>query len=156
MTLVLTVCASAVAKADFSGTWILDKSRSEGLPPGMNQTLAIKQASDRIDVEARLAGEQAEQTINDRYILDGKEHDFTPPVINGSAKSGKRTSKWSVDDNGFDVSEAAIVDGEEGEATIKATRRWSLSADGKTLTIEMTIDAPDRTMKSKRVFVKKQ
>jgi hypothetical protein len=25
--------AAASAKVDFSGTWILDKSRSEGLPP---------------------------------------------------------------------------------------------------------------------------
>ena len=35
--LVMTLCiTAAAAKAYFSGTWILDKSKSEGLPPGMD------------------------------------------------------------------------------------------------------------------------
>jgi hypothetical protein len=46
--LLMCVGAAAAQKADFSGIWTLDKSRSEGLPPGMDQTMTVRQAGDRV------------------------------------------------------------------------------------------------------------
>jgi len=147
--------AGAAPKADFTGTWALDKERSEGLPPGMDQTLTIRQTDDRVDVEAKTSGAQGEQTSKDSYVLDGKERDFTPVLVGGGTGKGKRASKWAADGDGFDAAEEATVEGPEGVETIKATRRWRLSPDGKTLTIEMSFEGPGGAGRSKRVFAKK-
>ena len=34
---------TAAAKADLSGVWTLDAGKSEGLPPGMMQTMTVTQ-----------------------------------------------------------------------------------------------------------------
>lgn len=152
---VSTFGQGAVAKADLSGTWALDKARSEGLPPGMDQTLTLKQTGDRVEVEAKISGPQGEQTVTDGYILDGQPKDFEPALVGGGKGKGKRTSTWAADGGGFDASEEATLQGPDGEETVKATRRWRLSPDGKTLTIEMSFEGPGGGGKSKRVFTKK-
>jgi hypothetical protein len=147
---------TVAAKANFSGVWTLDKS--EGLPPGMTQVLTITQNGDRVEVERKVKmAEGEERTVNDAFVLDGKEADFKPLIIGGGAtvKKAKRTSKWAEDGNGFDAAEEATLDGPEGEDTIKVTQRWSLSADAKTLTIELDMQGPGGAVKTKRVFVKK-
>lgn len=149
------LAAGAAAKVDLSGTWALDKAKSEGLPPDMDQTLTVKQTGDRVDVEAKITGERGVQTVTDSYVLDGKATDFTPALVGGGKGKGKRTSTWTADGNGFDATEEAQVEGPEGEETIKATRRWRLSPDGKTLTVEMSFVGPGGSGKSKRVFTKK-
>jgi hypothetical protein len=54
--LVMTLCiTAAAAKADFSGTWILDKSKSEGLPPGMDQTMTVVHTGDKLSLETKNA-----------------------------------------------------------------------------------------------------
>jgi hypothetical protein len=145
------------AKADFSGVWTLDAGKSEGLPPGVMQTLTVTQKGDRVEVETKFkVGEGEERVVKDAYVLDGKENDFTPPVPPGAAKKAKRISKWTDDGNGFDATEEAILNAPDGgEATVRAKRRWRLSADGKNLIIEMEVENPNGTSKSRRVFVKK-
>ncbi|HEX8294323.1 MAG TPA: hypothetical protein VF570_21385 [Pyrinomonadaceae bacterium] len=147
--------AFAAAKADFGGTWALDKARSEGLPPDMDQTLTVKQAADRVDVEAKISGGRGEQTVTDSYFLDGKARDFTPALVGGGTGKGRRTSAWTAEGDGFDATEEATIEGPEGAETVKATRRWRVSPDGKTLTIEMTFEGANGAVKSKRVFTRK-
>ncbi len=156
VTVFVLSASSATAKVDFSGTWILDKSKSEGLPPDLDQTMTVTQAGDQVDIETKLFGAQGEQKVKDTYVLDGKESEFVPPVLGGNkAKTGKRTSTRTADANGFNVREEAVIDGPEGEATIKATRHWMLSTDGKTLTIVMSLDGPNGVVNTKRLFVRK-
>jgi hypothetical protein len=149
----------AAAKVNFSGAWTLDTSKSEGLPPGMTQTMTITQNGDRIDVERRVkAGAGEERIVKDLFVLDAKETDFTPTIIGGGGatiKKAKRTSKWAGNGNGFDTTEEVTLNAPDGgEDTIKAAQRWSLSADGKILTVEMDIQTPSGALKTKRVFVK--
>jgi hypothetical protein len=145
----------AMQKPDFSGTWTLDKSRSEGIPPSLEQTVKVVQSGDRIDVETKSVSDQGEQTINSSYTLDGKEAEVTlPGPMPGLTAKGKQTAKWSTDGNGFESEDVGTFDTPYGPATIKTKRAWRLSADGKTLTIELTREGPI-SMKSKRVFVKK-
>lgn len=146
---------AAASKVDFTGTWALDKARSEGLPPDMDQTLTIKQTGDRVDVEAKISGGGGEQTVTDSYVLDGKAKDFTPALVGGGTGKGKRTSEWTAEGDGFVATEEATVEGSEGTETIKATRRWRVSTDGKTLTIEMSFEGPGGAGRSKRVFTKR-
>lgn len=144
-------------KPDFSGTWELDTEKSEGVPPGMKQTMSVKQSGDRVDVETKVSGPQGERTINDLYSLDAKPTEFTPAIISGpKPKKGTRTSKWSTEGNGFDATEEATVESDEGGTdTLKGKRTWRLSADGKLLTVEMHLEGGPGPMKSTRVFVKK-
>ena len=146
----------ARAKADLGGTWVLDKSRTEGLPPGMDQTMTVTQAEDLLKIETRITTPAGEQTVPDSYVLSGKEVEFTPPVPGGGGGGkGKRTSKWAADGNGIEVTEEATFDTPDGPATVRAARRWSLAADGKTLTIEMSVEGPQGKSQSKRTFVRK-
>lgn len=100
----------ATAKVDFSGTWTLDKSNSEGLPPGMDQIMTVVQTGDKLSLETKLITEQGEQVVPDSYMLDGKEVDFTPKTPGGQSGKGKRTAKWGADGNSIEVSENATFD----------------------------------------------
>ncbi len=135
---------------DFSGKWTLDKARSEGLPVGMDQTMTVTQSGNKISTETKVIIAQGAQTISDSYVLDGKETEFTP---NGDSAKGKRTAKWTAD--GINVRETVTYDTEDGTMTMQIIRKWSLSADGKTLKIEMSQQSPNGTKEFKRTFLKK-
>ena len=56
MTLSLSCLTATLAagKADFSGVWVMDRSKAEGIPPDMNQKMRVRQDGDRLDVETDL------------------------------------------------------------------------------------------------------
>ena len=69
---------------------------------------------------------------------------------------GKRTSKWLADGNGFESNEEFTVEGGDGQSTTQQIRRmWVMSADGKTLTIDLFGKTPNGDLHTKRTFVKK-
>lgn len=145
--------ATTAAQTDFTGTWVLDTSRSVGLPVGMEQTMTVNQSGDRIEAEIHIKTPNGnEQRILDVYVLDGNETDFEPPVPSGVSATGRRTSRWSEGRNGFEATERAVVQGSEGEITITASRQWTLAPGGDTLTTEMTVNNPQGEMTSTRVF----
>ena len=146
---------STSAKADFSGTWILDKNNSEGLPPGMDQTMTVVQTGDKLSLETKLITDEGERVVPDSYVLDGKEVEFAPKAPNGQTGKGKRTAKWSADGNGFAVVESSTFFGPDGQVDIKTTRTWTLAADGKTLKIEITVEGPNGMQQIKRTFIRK-
>ncbi len=150
---------NVAAQSDFSGVWTLDSGKSANVPPGLMQTMTVTQNGDRVEIETKSkAGEGQERVGKDAYVLDGKETDFT---MGRGAKNAKRVSKRTNDGNGFDVTEEFVMNQPDGggEATVRANRRWILSADGKTLTIERVAENPNDASKprsrSRRVFVKK-
>jgi hypothetical protein len=149
---------NAAAQSDFSGVWTLDAGKSVNVPPGLIQTMTVTQKGDRVEVETKSkVGEGQERVGKDAFVLDGKETDFT---MGRGAKNAKRVSKLTADGKGFDVTEEFVMDQPNGggEASVRANRRWILSADGKTLTIEMVAENPNDASKpksrSRRVFVK--
>ena len=149
----LTALAADPARPDFSGRWELDTAKSDGLPPGMKQSLTVKQTGDRLEVETKIAGAQ-DRTVNDTYTLDGKPAEFTPAILGGGkAKKGTRTASWSTDGKGIDIVEDAEVETADGAADeIKGKRTWRLSPDGKVLTIEIDLTGNSGPIKSKRLF----
>ena len=149
----LTFGVSA-ANIDLSGTWTLDKAKSEGLPPSMEQTMTVTQKDDKITVETKFTTDKGEQTSTDSYTIDGKETEYTPKVPNNVTNAkGKRTVKRTAD--GFEVLETITGDTPTGAVTVTTTRKWSLSADGKTLKIDLTQKLPEGTREIKRTFNKK-
>ena len=147
--------AFAVAKANFTGTWVMDKSRSEGVAPGVEQTMTLTQSDDKLILENRIKTEDGDLTVSDTYIINGKELEFTQKV-NDLESKGKRTSKWLADGSGFESSEEITRQAGDGtQITQQVTRKWVIAADGKTFTIEMSVKGPNGTQHTKRVFVKK-
>ncbi len=156
MVLALSLVA-AYAKANFSGTWMLDKSHSEGLPPDLkDQTLTVVQTDDKISIDITIVRDGGETKQSDTYILSGKEVEFKPQAIMGIEGKGKRTAQWAADGNSIDVKEEDIYEAPQGPVAVKITRKWTLSADGKVLVIDLNIDSPQGAMQMKRAFTKKQ
>lgn len=153
--LVATAVVAAAAKPNFAGTWSLDTAKSECGQRGCNaETLTVKQDGDKIDVERKFTTQQGDRTTNDSYVADNKEGDFTMQMMGNSMK-GKRTVKWTADGSALEIKETASVPTPDGgTANIESTSKWTLSGDGKTLTVEQTRTSPRGTQTSKRVFNK--
>lgn len=145
----------ASAKADFSGTWVMDASKSEGIPKSIEQVMTVVQTDDTIKLETKVKSDEGDFAIADSYTVSGKEVDFTPQTPEGPNGKGKRTAKWTADGNGIEVTEQATFDTPDGAITQQMTRKWSLSADGKTLVIELAAQGPQGSINTKRTFTKK-
>jgi hypothetical protein len=147
--ILVSVICFAADKPNFSGKWVLDKDKSFSNPPGLEQTMTITHTGDQIKMEAHLKHAKGEQDVKETYTLDGKETDFTPPAPPNA--KGKRKASWLPNDQGVLISDETTVD---GKATGQLTRKWTLSADGKKLTVDYYFDDQRGSFESKRVFNK--
>lgn len=148
----LSLNAVALSKPDFTGTWVMDKDRSFSNPPGLEQTLTIVQTGDQIKLESKQRTAQGERVINETYSLDGKEAEFTPAGGQPDAR-GKRIANW-LPDGRIIINDKISSTTPKGPAAQEITRKWTLSADGRTLTIDYYIDDQRGSFETKRVFVK--
>jgi hypothetical protein len=152
--LALSLFAFAATKPDFNGTWTMDRGRSFGLPPDMNQTMIVSQKDDQIELETKLIQPNNERSIKDTYILDGKEHEFTPPAPpNQPPPKGKRTATWLPNDRGIEVTDVTTTETPKGPVTTQTVRKWTIS-NGE-LVIDMYVDNPNVSYEAKRIFIKK-
>ncbi|MEW6207652.1 MAG: hypothetical protein AB1631_04745 [Acidobacteriota bacterium] len=145
----------AQTKADLSGKWAMDQAQSQGMPPDMDQIMTVTHKGDQLIVQTKIYPSNTPNVIrDDTYNLDGKPSPYSQMLGNGEEAKGTRTSQWSADGRGIEVSEDLSFQSPRGPAQIKRSFKWSLSADGRTLTIEMEQTSP-QPAKNKRVFVKK-
>jgi len=158
---ILIICLLAIAtpKPNFSGVWVMDRTRSFGQPPNMQQTMTVTQTENQIELETKLIQADTERTVKDTYVLDGKEYDFTPPMPantppNTPPAKGKRTANWLPNANGILVSEVITNETPKGPSTTQLMRKWTLTGEGE-LTITTFVDAPNISYESKRIFLKK-
>ncbi len=160
--LVITLAAVAAgvvavnAKPDFSGSWNMDRGRSYGMPGNMQQSMVVNHKGDQVELETKLIQPNSERVVKDSYILNGKEHEFTPPAQpnappDAPPAKGKRTSNWLPNGNGFTVDETTINETPKGPVTTKLTRKWTLTADGE-LIIDMYFDTANGSFETKRIF----
>ena len=150
----LSLIAFAAAKPDFSGTWTMDRARSFGLPGDMNQTLTIVHKGDQLEIETKLIQPNNERTVKDTYILDGKEHDFTPAVPpNAAPTTGKRTVVWLPGDRGIQITDITPAQSAKGPERSQIVRKLAISNQGE-LVIDMYVDTPNVSYEAKRIFKK--
>jgi hypothetical protein len=150
----LSLFAFAATKPDFNGTWTMDRARSFGLPPDMNQTLIISQKEDQIELETKLIQPNNERSVKDLYILDGKEHEFTPQAPpNQPAPKGKRTVMWLPGDRGLQITDVVTAETPKGPVTTQTVRKWTISGQGE-LVVDMYVDNPNISYEAKRIFKK--
>ena len=150
----VSVFALAATKPNFSGTWAMDRARSFGLPRDMSQSLVIVQKDDQIELETKLIQPNNERTLKDIYILDGKEHEFTPQAPpNQPPAKGKRTAIWLPGDRGIEVTEVMTSETPKGTVKSQIVRKWTISSEGE-LVIDMYVDNPQMSYETKRIFKK--
>jgi hypothetical protein len=151
---VLSMLALAATKPDFSGTWKMDRARSFGLPPDMNQTLTIAQKGDQIELETKLIQPNNERAIKDSIVLDGKEYDFTPAVPpNQPPAKGKRTAAWLPGDRGIQITDVTTAETPKGPVKTQTVRKWTITAQGE-LVVDMYVDNPNVSYEAKRIFIR--
>lgn len=156
MTVIAAGVVAVKAKPDFSGSWTMDRARSFGMPGNMQQTMVVTHKGDQIDLETKLIQPNNERVVKDSYIMDGKEHEFTPPAPpnappDAPPAKGKRTSNWLPNGNGIVVTESTTTETPKGPVTAQLTRKWTLTSDGE-LIIDMYIDNPNGSFETKRIF----
>jgi hypothetical protein len=62
---------------------------------------------------------------------------------------------WLPDGRGAVIEDVVTSDSPNGPVTRKTTRKWTLSPDGGTLTVDYYFDDQRGSFEAKRVFVKK-
>jgi hypothetical protein len=157
LTLALLLPASLGAqKADFRGVWVLDAAKSDlgqlgqmlgaqGLTMTMTRTVTQTDTSLTFKADVEVMGQQQsqEQTI----VIDGMPRTQTMEAMGNMQVT--MTARW---ENGTLIVEqkAQTPMGEVG-----GTETWSLSADGKTLTVAGVTQTPNGEMKMTYVHTKK-
>ena len=155
--MILAVClfAMAMPKSNFSGAWVMDRTRSFGLPGNMQQTMTVTQTENQLEVETKLIQPDNERTVKDSYVFDGQEHEFTPATPpNAPPAKGRRTTNWLPDGNGIVVNEVVTTETPKGPATTQVTKKWTFTGEGE-LTIALFVDGPNGSYEAKRIFTKK-
>ena len=82
------------------------------------------------------------------------EVEFTPAGTQPGAQ-GKRKAAWLSDGRRIVIEDVVTSDSPTGPVPRKTTRKWTLSTDGGTLTVDYYFDDQRGLFEAKRVFVKK-
>ncbi len=145
---------SLSAQADFSGTWAFNESKSTlGEGPMMSATsMTVNQQENLISIDlVQPSFEGGEMKRSEKYTLDGKES-----VNEGMMGSSVKTiTSWSEDKKElrFAKTIAFEMDGEKME--MKLDDAWTLSDDGKTLTVKSSMKSDWGEMNTALVYDKK-
>lgn len=132
--------ARAQAVPNLSGTWKLDPARSDfGPAPAQQRTEAIDHQEPKLVIERTIDGTVGTLT----YSVDGKPHQ-------NSFGGGMSTSTLAWD--GPVLVMTSEVQSPQG--LVKIVDRFSLSEDGKTLTIARAVDYPGQPFDQTLVFAK--
>jgi len=129
--------AMAQTRPNFTGTWKLNQEKSKS-SDGI--TIEFNQKDNNL-TEAFNAGQGGE--LEAKYTIDGKESE----VSTGDATI-KATAKWDGD--------ALVIDFRGPEEGRYFVRKLTLSADGKTMTINIKQSMPNGGMAEKIWFFEKQ
>jgi hypothetical protein len=150
--LLMASLSLTAARLDISGRWVMDKDRSFSNPAGLDQTMTIVQSGDEVRVEALQRTPQGERSIAETWTIDGKEREFVPVGTPGA--KGKRVASWLPGNRGIIVRDETVTQGAGGPVNQVVTRKYTLSQDGQTLTVDYYSDSPRGSFESKRVFTR--
>jgi hypothetical protein len=142
------------APTNFSGTWALNEGKSEfgqfgsrGAP----SKIVVDQKADAIAIDRTGSNFQGETVTSTESLgFDGKEVEST---FLGSAKK-KSSMKWAADQQSFTVGYNILFGQGDRTFELKGTETWTVSADGKTLTIGNAGSTSQGEFSNKMVFDK--
>jgi hypothetical protein len=141
----LVLAASAFGAPNLTGEWKLNLAKSQygAIPAPVEVTRKIKLEGINLTMSTHQRTAQRDSTSELKYTTDGKV--CINKVTNGDAKG---TAHWEGD--------ALIIESSQqnGEQELKSREVWTLSADGKTLTIQNHLTLPQGGVDVKQVFEK--
>jgi len=148
-----SVSALGIAVPNFSGTWIRDAAKSDEMGTmidGKIQTasvdLVVRHEGNSLQVESRWSYQPATQV---NYVLGDAENTFTDE--RGTIVTYRTT--WN--NNQLVIESSSKVKTPFGDTEKKTKEEWSLSADGRTLTITTTaVGSPFGNPTRKQVYTK--
>jgi hypothetical protein len=137
--------AYAQAKPNFSGTWKVNVAKSDfGAMPGPDsRTDKITHADPDLKVHVAQSSQMGELNYDATYTTDGKE---STNSLSGNVF--KSTVKWDGDDLSLETK--GSFNGNE----FTAKDRWTLSEDGKTMTVQRHLASALGETDQKVVFEK--
>ncbi len=135
----------ALAKPNFSGDWKLNVSKSSfgQMPAPGSMTNKITHEDPKLAVHTRQSGEMGEFELDASYTTDGKE--CSNDMFGNPMKSAL---KWEGDTLLIDAK------GKFGDNDFSMQDKWTLSDDGKTLTIVRLFKSSMGEGEQKLVFEK--
>jgi hypothetical protein len=129
------------AAPNFSGSWILNAAKSQygQFPAPEIMTRRIQHKDPELAMSTYQKGAQGEVTTDLKYTTDGK------PVVNGANQG---SAHWQGD--------KLVIEASRDYQGTKLIQReeWTLSSDGKTLTIATHVKLPNGEFDVKQVFEK--
>lgn len=142
---VVLASVPAYAKADLSGTWKLVADKSDFGPAPVPDKLEQKMAMDGADLKVTVtqSGQQGDYSADFTYNTEGKE---TTNEVRGNKM--KCTAKW----DGDALLVTSKIDWQGND--IVMNDRYTVSGDGKTLTLTRKLDTPQGPMEMKIVLAK--
>lgn len=164
------VALAADSKTDLSGTWVLDKQKSDpirfggrggaggpggpgggggGQPADIDITLVVKQTDNELAVTRKINFNGQERSIDQKFTLDGSQN--TNPAAMGR---GEFKSKTKLKKDKLVIEGTQQITTPNGDMEIGSIEEYSLSEDGKILTIKATRSTPQGERTSKQVFNK--
>jgi hypothetical protein len=145
LTALLVFGISAQAAPNLSGEWKLSVAKSNygAFPAPQSMTRKVTYADSKLSMHTVQKGAQGEVTSDLAYTTDGK-----PSVNKVQSGESKGTAQWIGDK--LMIESERVVQG----TTLKQKEIWSLSADGKTLTVDAHVTLPNGEFDVKQVFEK--
>lgn len=140
--LIAAFCALPLAAApNLSGTWVLNLAQSQygQFPAPEVMTRQIQHQDPALSISTFQKGAQGQVTTELKYTTDGK------PAVNGDNKG---SAHWDHD-------KLVIETSRDFQGTKLTSREeWTLSADGKTLTVATHLKLPNGEFEVKQAFEK--
>jgi hypothetical protein len=140
-------------KANYSGSWTLNEGKSslgDSQFRGALKITATQEANSLSLVRVSKGRDDEDRTTNEKYALDGTETEN--PAFGNTMRKSK--TAWSADGKVLTISSVMNFERDGEKREFKMTEAFSLSADGKNLTIESSFAAPNGDMKQTRVYDK--
>jgi hypothetical protein len=156
-----TVWAGAAGPTNFSGTWLLDKSKSDlAALSGMGEdaekaqhatvTMVVEHQGTTLQVTRTLKTDTEEKTQTQTYRTDGTETTNTGP------RGGAIVSTASWEGDRLVIVSTRTMALLWKDVSVQGRTVWSLSPDGNTLLIESHIRSPRGDQHFKGVFDKQR
>jgi hypothetical protein len=147
ITTVLALAALPVlAKPNFTGDWKLNNSKSSfgQMPTPSSMTNKITHADPKLTTAVKQSGDMGDFEMSSTYTTDGKES--TNQGFGGSTTTS--TAKWDGDTLLIETK------GKFGDNDFTMSDKWTLSEDGKVLTIVRVFKSAMGEGEQKLVFDK--
>ena len=140
--------APAQSHPDFSGTWILDPSKSQAPVVPQSSQLVVSQSDKVLTIEQTAKSPAGDQVVKLVYNTDGSLSTNSTTGPNGSRIDFKSTTSW-------DGPTLVITTTADFQGGFNQVERWTVSEGGKRLVVNGDIAVSGQKATAKMVYAKK-